>query len=206
LKDLYLVGIGGLAREVLGWLKFENSPLLSSLKGFLVTEQKDARSLVHGYPVLHVDDIKQPFRFIPTIGLNVTRERIVNELLKIGGIPESYISSSVPIGLNVNMGVGCVVNPRSSISSDVRLGSYVLVNCNSGIGHDVVVGDFTSILGHVAINGNVEIERHCLIGAGAIIHPGKKIERGSTVGMGAVVFRKVMAGTTVLGNPAKKIG
>jgi acetyltransferase EpsM len=206
LLDLYLVGTGGLAREVLGWLVFEKSPLLSSLKGFLVTDPNAVSGFAHGYPIIHIDELKYPFRFIPTIGHNGTREKLVNKLLKVGGIPESYISCSVPIGLNVSIGVGCVVNPRSSISSDVQLGDYVLINCNTGVGHDVVVGDFTSILGHVAINGNVEIESHCLIGSGVIIHPGKKVEQGSTVGMGAVVFRKVKAGTTVLGNPAKKIG
>ena len=205
MDDLYLVGTGGLAREVLGWMKSEDSPLLPFVKGFVVTSGEDIGSSVHGYPVLHLDDLNGEFNFIPTIGSGETRQQLVKTLLLNGGQPLSYISTSVILGAGVTVGAGCIINPRSSISSDVMIGDYVLINCNTGVGHDVSIGDFCTLLGSNTINGNVRLENNCLIGSSATIRPGKIIGIGATVGMGAVVFKNVKPGVTVLGNPAKKI-
>lgn len=203
--ELYLVGTGGLAREVLGWMKHEDSHLLPLLKGFLVTSGADVGSFVHGYPIVHIDEVTSKFSFIPTIGDGDVRQKLVKLLLLKGGQPLTYISQSVMIGANVTVGAGCIINPRSSISSDVRIGDYALINCNTGVGHDVSIGDFCTLLGSNTINGNVTIENNCLIGSSATIRPGKTIGLNATVGMGAVVFKNVKSGTTVLGNPAKKI-
>jgi sugar O-acyltransferase (sialic acid O-acetyltransferase NeuD family) len=205
MDDLYLIGTGGLAREVLGWMRHEDSPLLPLVKGFLVTSGSDVGSFVHGYPILHLDDLNGEFNFIPTIGNGETRQQLVNALLLKGGKPFSYISASVMLGVGVTVGAGCIINPRSSISSDVTIGDYVLINCNTGVGHDVSIGDFCTLLGSNTINGNVRLESNSLIGSSATIRPGKTIGFGATVGMGAVVFKNVKSGTTVLGNPAKKI-
>jgi sugar O-acyltransferase (sialic acid O-acetyltransferase NeuD family) len=203
--DLYLIGNGGLAREVLGWMKHEESPLLPFLKGFLEVNGTNAGTYLHGYPVFDLDSITGDFNFIPTIGNGVLREELVKSLISNGGCPLNYISSSVIMGSQITLGKGCIINPRSSISSDVTIGDYVIINCNSGIGHDVSIGDFCTLLGSNTVNGSVRIENNCLIGSSSTIRPGKLIGINSTVAMGAVVFKNVKAGTTVIGNPAKNI-
>lgn len=201
---LYLVGCGGLAREVYGWLVHENSVLLERFAGFLITDGNNADSLVHGFPIKHVDDIEGTFSYLLTVGSPATKDKIYNELsINRGATLESFISADTAIGVNVSIGQGAIINPRSSISSDVTIGKLALINCNTGVGHDVVIGDNCSVLGSASINGDVRIGNNVLIGSGAIIHPGKTVGDNAVVGMGSVVFRNVKAHTTVIGNPAK---
>jgi Serine acetyltransferase len=49
------------------------------------------------------------------------------------------------------------------------------------------------------------IRKGASIGANATILPGVEIGVGAMVGAGAVVTKSVLAGTTVVGNPAQKI-
>jgi acetyltransferase EpsM len=201
---LYLIGYGGLAREVYGWLVAEDSPLLTRFAGFLVTDNNLTDSLVHGFPVKHIDEIKGHFSYLLTVASPVSKEHLVNHLSgKLNGKLESFISNNTPVGVNVSIGNGVIVNPRSSISSDATIGDCVLINCNTGVGHDVVIGNYCSVLGSASINGDVVIEDKVVVGSGAIIHPGKTIGEGAVIGMGAVVFRNVKTNTTVVGNPAK---
>lgn len=201
---LYLVGYGGLAREVYGWLVFENSPLLKRFAGFLINDDKKIDSLIHGFPVKHIDEVEGEFGYLLTTGSPRSKKNIVEDFsLKRGGKLESYVSKDTPMGVNVRLGQGIIVNPRSSISSDVSIGDYVLINCNTGVGHDVVIGDYCSVLGNAAINGDVQIGKNVVVGSGAVIHPAKVIGDCAVIGMGAVVFRNVKANTTVIGNPAK---
>jgi sugar O-acyltransferase (sialic acid O-acetyltransferase NeuD family) len=209
MEPIFLVGCGGLAREVFGWLKSERSSLLKQFKGFLVTDKRVEESELYGFKVYSLEEVianHSTFNYIPTIGSNENRKRLSVLFNSVGGSPVNYISDNVPIGMNVTIGKGVIVNPRCSISSDVAIGDYVLINCNTGIGHDVVIEDFVSILGSCSINGNVTLGKDSLIGSGVCIHPSKSIGEGATVGMGAVVFRNVKENTTVIGNPAKKIG
>lgn len=205
INPFYLIGYGGLAREVLGWLTVEKHDLLHRFAGFLVTNDSRSDALHHGYPVKHIDDITGGFSYLLTVSSPEAKEKITSQLSKRSDAKaESFVSSSTLIGLNVQFGRGVIVNPRSSISSDATIGDFTLINCNNGIAHDVSIGHYCSVLGSASLNGNVIIGNKVTIGSGAIIHPGIKVGDGSIVGMGAVVFRNVQPGTTVIGNPARK--
>jgi sugar O-acyltransferase (sialic acid O-acetyltransferase NeuD family) len=203
-SPLYLIGTGGLAREVYGWLVHENSILLQRFAGFLLTDRQPTEFAVYGFPVKHVDEIKGTFGYLLTVSSPEAKEKIYHELsVKRGAAVESFISADTALGVNVSIGPGAIINPRSSISSDVTIGKLALINCNTGVGHDVIIGDHCSVLGSVSINGEVNIGNNVLIGSGAIIHPGKTVGDNAIIGMGSVVFRNVKANTTVIGNPAK---
>lgn len=204
-KPFYLIGYGGLAREVLGWLVAEKHALLQRFAGFLITNDSRTDALHHGYPVKHIDDIAGGFSYLLTVASPQAKEGIVSLLsLKCDAEVESFVSSSTLIGLNVKFGKGVIVNPRSSISSDATIGDFALINCNTGIAHDVAIGHYCSVLGSASLNGNVTIGDKVTIGSGAIIYPGVNVGDGATVAMGAVVFKTVQPGITVVGNPAKK--
>ena len=108
----------------------------------------------------------------------------------------------------VELGVGAVLSPFVTLTSNIRIGQHFHANLYSYVEHDCVLGDFVTFAPGVHCNGNVHIEDHAYIGAGAIIKQGKPgqpliIGRGATVGMGAVVTKSVAAGATVVGNPAR---
>ena len=73
------------------------------------------------------------------------------------------------------------------------------------IGHDVSIGDYTTIMPFTGISGNCKVGETVNIGGHAFVVPGRKIGDGATVAAGSIVFANVKAGTTVLGNPAKRM-
>jgi sugar O-acyltransferase (sialic acid O-acetyltransferase NeuD family) len=206
--SLYILGVGGLAKEVYGWLVAEKSPMLEDLCGFLVTDSSYcSMESFNGVPVKVLDTIDQDngFEFLACIGDSVSRKKAIEQVLMYGGTPKSFVSINALIGQNVIIGEGSIVNPCSTISSDVTIGKYTIVNCNNGIGHDCVVGDYVTVLGNAAINGHILIGDFVTIGSGAILHPKVKVGDFASVGIGSIVIRNVKSNTTVFGNPAKKI-
>ena len=55
------------------------------------------------------------------------------------------------------------------------------------------------------ISGGCKIRYECMFGGHSYIIPRKKIGDRATVAAGSIVFSNVKAGTTVLGNPAKRM-
>ncbi|WP_417794699.1 acetyltransferase [Terasakiella pusilla] len=208
-KQLYIFGIGGLAREVFGWLRAEQSILLRNFAGFLISNiSSDSPSDLFGYPVSDLKNLPVPteqFDYLLCVGSSDTRCRLSTELMLAGGNAIGFVSKTSLVGENVSIGHGVIINPRSSVSSGAVIGDFTVVNCGTGIGHDCIIGKFVTILGSSAINGNVTIGDFATIGSGVIIHPRKKIGENSTVAMGAVVFRNVAKHSTVYGNPAKRL-
>ena len=117
-------------------------------------------------------------------------------------------ASNVVVLDNVQTGSGVVLCPFVTLTSNIRIGRHFQANLYSYVEHDCVIGDFVTFAPGVHCNGNVVIEDHAYIGSGAVIKQGKPgqplvVGKGAIVGMGAVVTRNVLAGTTVVGNPAK---
>ena len=109
---------------------------------------------------------------------------------------------------NVQIGLGAVLCPFVTLTSNIRIGQQFHANIYCYVAHDCLIGDFVTFAPGVHCNGNVVIEDHAYIGSGAVIKQGEPgqplvVGKGAIVGMGAVVTRNVLAGTTVVGNPAK---
>ena len=102
------------------------------------------------------------------------------------------------------------INPAS------RIGRGIMFDHGSGIviGETAVVGDNVSILQGVTLGGTGKEcgDRHpkvrcgVMIGAGAKILGNIEIGEGAKVGAGSVVLADVAAHTTVVGNPARRVG
>jgi sugar O-acyltransferase (sialic acid O-acetyltransferase NeuD family) len=112
---------------------------------------------------------------------------------------------------DVELGVGAVLSPFVTLTSNIRIGLGFHANIYSYVAHDCVIGDYVTFAPGVMCNGNVVVEDGAYIGTGAVIkqgRPGKPlvIGEGAVVGMGAVVTKSVAAGETVVGNPAKPLG
>jgi sugar O-acyltransferase (sialic acid O-acetyltransferase NeuD family) len=109
---------------------------------------------------------------------------------------------------SVEIGVGAILCPFVTLTSNVRIGRHFHCNLYSYVAHDCVIGDFVTFAPGVKCNGNVVIEDDVYVGTGAVIKQGRPdaplvIGKGAVVGMGAVVTRSVPPGATVVGNPAR---
>ncbi|HEV7771240.1 MAG TPA: acyltransferase [Solirubrobacterales bacterium] len=121
----------------------------------------------------------------------------------------SRVGTFVEIQRGVEVGVACKIQSHTFICEGVRIEDEVF------IGHGVTfVNDkhprATDETGAPQSEDDWEllattVERGASIGSGATVLGGVRIGRGATVGAGAVVTRDVEPGTTVVGNPARRI-
>lgn len=206
-RPLVIFGVGGLARELWGWMRNARDATARERMAAFVVDGTPPCAHYDGVPVLAREAARQlgALDYLLAVSAPTDRRRLAAELDALGWQAASYIHESAVLGVNLTLGKGTLIFPRCSISSDATLGEHVLVNGGTAVGHDCVIGDYCALLGGASINGNVTLGEGVLVGAGAIIHPGKRVGDGAIVGMGSVVFRHVAAGQTVYGNPAQPL-
>lgn len=112
---------------------------------------------------------------------------------------------SAVIAKTAKIGFGTFSAAQSVIAPDAKIGNHCIINHAVVIDHDCNIGDFTHIAPKSSLGGGVTVGKCVLIGAGAIILPGITIADYAIIGAGAVVIQDVVAGATVVGNPAKLI-
>lgn len=205
--DYVIFGAGGLGHEIWGWIKHsKNTGVAKRPIAFVDDNPALSGSEYDGIPVVGRDHFAgRTVHYVNAVGSARARKIVSESLLGEGWQPLTYIHESVFRGINVKIGTGAVVCPRSTLSSDCSLGDHVLVNVGCGVGHDVVLGSYSILLGTVSLNGNVTVGEGVTVGAGAVIHPGRRIGDGAVIGMSSAVFSHVKAGITVVGNPARKM-
>jgi len=204
-RPLVIFGVGGLARELWGWMRTARDAASRERMAAFVIDGKPVCDRYDGIPVISREQARQlgEVDYLIAVANPVERKRLAGELDALGWQADIYVHESAMLGVNLVIGKGAMIFPRCSISSDATLGEHVLVNGNTAVGHDCVIGAYSALLGGASINGDVVLGECVLVGAGVLIHPGKKIGDGATVAMGSVVFRHVGAGLTVFGNPAR---
>jgi sugar O-acyltransferase (sialic acid O-acetyltransferase NeuD family) len=143
-------------------------------------------------------------------GLNGTKlTRRKRELLDGVGIPcERYatiVHPSASVSRMARLGAGTVILQNASVCSGATIGDHVLVLPNSVVSHDATVGDCCYLTSGVVLAGYVRLGEAVYMGAGSTVMCRVAIGDRAIVGMGSVVLADVAAGSTVAGNPARRI-
>ncbi|WP_206215123.1 acetyltransferase [Adlercreutzia sp. ZJ138] len=210
LKKLVLFGAGGMGREVAYLVEKINDPHPQyELLGFVDDSPFDDHAQIGGYPVLGDTDwlIAHRDEVVCTccIGNAGVKAKIQERLSQQGVKFESLIAADVDVPSSTSIGPGCVIYPEVGLSVDCQIGAGVLLNSRTTVGHDSTIGDYSSVMTGTGISGSCHIGREVNIGGHAFLIPGRRIGDRATVAAGSVVFSHVKAGTTVLGNPAKRM-
>ena len=208
MKNLIIIAAGGLGRTLCGMaescLGYETDFVV---KGF-IDDDLDALNYFDNYPpiigkisdyVPQNDDV-----FVCSIG-GESRKRCIEQLIDRGATFISLIHNTARICHNVRMGEGNVIGAFTSIGVDSVLGNYNLIQSHTVIGHDVIIGDWNRIDTHVTCVGGTKICNATDIYTSAIINRGVVVEDKAHVGACSFVIKRVKAGTTVYGNPAKRL-
>ena len=142
--------------------------------------------------------------FVSSIG-GASRRACMEEIIRRGGEFFSLIHQTVRLLTNVKLGKGNFIGAYTVIGNDAEIGDYNMIQSYSVIGHDARIGNYNRIDTRVTCVGGVVIEDEVNIYTSAVISHNVVVETGSSVGAQSFVIKKVKAGTTVMGNPAKKL-
>lgn len=142
--------------------------------------------------------------FVCSIG-GSARRKCMEELINRGARFINLIHRTARIGTNVQLGIGNIVGAYTSIGADACIGNYNLIQSYTVIGHDVRMGDWNRIDTHVTCVGGTIIGNETDIYTSSVLNHGVVVEDRAHVGACSFVIRRVKAGTTVMGNPARKL-
>ena len=210
-KDIVLIGAGGFGREVASMIRLLNNkePRYNFLGYLDDGERFHDGMMINGSPWLGkrewILDHKDDVLCTCTIGNPHLKAEIQREYTALGVQFESLISDDAYVGPYTEIGKGCVFYGGVTISVNCCVGDGVLMNKWVNVGHDTVIGDYTTIMPSTGISGNCKIGSEVRIGGHAFFIPGRKVGDDAVVAAGSIVFANVKAGTTVLGNPAKRM-
>ncbi|MCS3455398.1 sugar O-acyltransferase (sialic acid O-acetyltransferase NeuD family) [Aeromonas sp. BIGb0405] len=209
MNKLYLVGAGGFAREIYSYISKKEFIVDGfKLEGFLSDYPSDLNGFNIGFKIVD-QAISNKLDVTDAVIIAVSdcdfKEKLYEHYKSLGVKILTYIHETAFIGENVAIGEGTVVCPYATLTTDIQVGVAVTVNAYSSVGHDVTLGDFCTLSGHCDVTGHVYLDNKVFMGSHALIIPKVKVGQGAIIGAGSVVISKVKPGTTMFGNPAKKI-
>ena len=208
MKNLIIIGAGGGGRTIY-------SNVLESVgygdkfvvKGFIDDNLQALDGLPNYPPIVGTisDYIPQEGdAFVSSIG-GASRRECMEEIIRRGGEFMEIIHKTARIYTNAKLGKGNFIGAYSVIGNDAVVGDYNMIQSYTVIGHDAKIGSWNRIDTHVTCVGGIVIEDEVNIHTSAVISHNVRVETGAHVGALSFVIRKVKAGTTVMGIPAKKL-
>jgi sugar O-acyltransferase (sialic acid O-acetyltransferase NeuD family) len=206
---LVIIGAGGFAREMYDLAKIckGNDPNFE-VRGFLSDGPSNIEEM--GYPPVLGKvgeyNVQEDDVFFCAIGNLKDRLKTVNIILDKGGNFINLIHPTAVISPSVRLGIGIGIKAFCVLASDVSVEDFTFLQSSVIMGHDVKIGKFCQINSFSFFAGYCNVGDGVAINAGAKLIQNSVVEDNATVGMGGVILRKVKKGTTVFGNPAKKVG
>ena len=165
--NLYIVGAGAFAREVLCWVKAcPEWEVAWQFKGFIVDGYPKGYQIKnHGQVVDSIQDYKPKHNDILINGIaNVgKKEKILPTLNSKHCKFATVVHPTAILGSNVNIGTGGVICPYSILTCDIDLGDFCSLNLNCSVGHDVTTGHFLHMNSYSEIGGKCTIGNSVLI-------------------------------------------
>ncbi len=208
MKNLIIIGAGGMGRTIYSnALESVGYGEKFVVKGF-IDDNLAALDAFENYPPIvgtirdyqpQPDDV-----FVSSIG-GASRRACMEEIIRRGGEFMELVHETARIYQNAKLGKGNFIGAFSVIGNDAVVGDYNMIQSYTVIGHDAHIGNWNRIDTHVTCVGGIVIEDEVKIHTGAVISHNVTVGTGAHVGALSFVIRKVKPGTTVCGNPAKKL-
>ena len=212
IRELLLVGAGGLAREAAAAVRAGNAVRPTwDLLGFLDDDPAKHGTLIGGLPVLGpveaVDEHPNAEVLLcPGRPDNYVTRRLLVE--RLGLDDERYatvVHPTATVGATCVLGGGSVLLAHVDLTADVVVGRHVVVMPQVVLTHDVRVDDFVTIASGVRLGGTCRVRQGAYLGSGACLREGITVGERAMIGMGAVVTCDVPPERMWFGVPARDV-
>lgn len=212
MKDIAIIGAGGLGREILGLIESINQ-VVPAYKVIGFFDDGIAKgSLIHALPVL--GGIEEMLNYDKELCLvmGIAAPNIKKKIIEKVSSKQNFSFPTLihPRALiqdtnSVLIGEGVVIAAGTIITCDVELGNFTFLNLNCTVGHDAKIGAFSSFMPTVNISGETNLGEGVYVGTGASIINRVDIGTYSIIGAGATVTSTIPEYCTAVGTPAKVI-
>ncbi|AUD03097.1 acetyltransferase [Spirosoma pollinicola] len=129
--------------------------------------------------------------------------KMLNERRKVQ--PVNAIHDTATVSTLAILGHGNLLAAKVVVNPFAEIGQHCIIQSGTIVETKARIGDYVHIGTGCLINSGATVEEGAFIGTGATIVAGVTVGKNARVGAGSVVVESVEAGTTVFGNPAKKL-
>jgi sugar O-acyltransferase (sialic acid O-acetyltransferase NeuD family) len=211
MRDIFIVGTGGLARETAQILNLlHNNGEIGKFSGYISQDNKEiGKELVHGKVVgtdATILSVEEDIDIVIAIGHPRLKKKVAHlyESRRNANFPNIIHPRANIDPTGYRMGHGNIITCGSYISCQVLVGNFNLLNWNVTIGHDVMIGSYCVINPGAHISGLSMINDSVFIGAGVVVLERISICQNVILGAGAVVTENINEAATYIGIPAQK--
>ena len=209
MKHLIIVASGGMGRTVYCMAK-ESVGYGETfiIKGFIDDNLHALDGFENYPPILGTIKDYQPQPdevFVSSIGNTSVNKMVCDSLKERGAKFFTLINQKALVRSNAVIGNGCIIAEFATIGSDAVVGENCLIQAYACVAHDCIVGNYVRVDTHCTCVGGVVINDGATIHTSAVLSHGVVVEEDAVVGACSVVIKRVKAGTTVVGNPARRL-
>lgn len=207
MKDLIIVGAGGMGRKVFVCLKRLNTDGKWNILGFIDDNSHALDGKKCDLGIIGRISDWQPTEdqvFVMGIADPRVKHKVSDALLAKGAKFETIVSPDVILGDYVQIGEGSVIMTPYNVESGAQIGRFVTM-LGSTIALDGVLGDYSTTTGFANLT-YANIGKEVYVGSHAVILENVTVGDGAYIGVGSIVMKDVPANAQVFGSPARIVG
>ena len=195
MKDIVIIGAGGIGREV-AWIIEEINEVNPTwnILGFVDENSEMWGKELNGYKVLGGLDILDKLESKPEVIVAIANCGVKRDIVARLNNKFNFatiIYPNVKISKYIEIGQGTIIYPGVILTVNTSIGNHVVISGNCGIGHDTVIDDYSSVLWGSNFSGFNTVREECFIGVGTKVIQGINIGRGRKVDAGTVVIENI---------------
>ncbi len=207
MKDLIIVGAGGLARKLFVCLRRLNTDNRWNIKGFIDDDEHALDGKRCDLKIIGTIKDWQPTDnqvFAMGVANPKVKHILANQLIKKGAHFETIVSPDVIMGDYVEIGEGSVIMTPYNVESEAKIGRFVTL-LGSTIALDGILGDYSTSTGYVNLTC-AKIGRGVYVGSHAVILEHVTVGDGAVIGAGSIVTKDIPPFSLSYGTPARVKG
>ncbi len=211
MKDIFILGSGGFAKEVLYLINDINKKeSLFLFKGFIGIESKKIKIGNHLINIFQESEFIQDYsnkEICIALGIGSPKRisKVIDRFEEHFIFPNLIHPTATGDWSNIKMDEGNIITAGCRFTTDISIKSFNIFNLNSTIGHDTCIGSYNVINPTVNISGGVTIGHINLIGTDTTILQMKSIGDNCIVGASSLVTKDIPSNVVAYGNPCKII-